>query len=82
MRTMVSDHITRYQTTGHYFYLADSGNAVNFLWPKCGPFIFLAQAEILAAIRDPDPRRPRSRYAWGQHDRPCRHCGDLALLLA
>jgi adenosylhomocysteinase len=45
-------HITRYQTTGHYFYLLNGGNAVNFLHgASVGPFIFLVQAEILAAIR-------------------------------
>ncbi|MEW1998069.1 adenosylhomocysteinase [Streptomyces coelicoflavus] len=51
-RTVVGDHITRYQTTGHYFYLANGGNAVNFIHgASVGPFIFLIQAEILAAIR-------------------------------
>ncbi|MFF4404902.1 NAD-binding protein [Streptoverticillium reticulum] len=51
-RTMVGEHVTRYQTTGHYFYLANGGNAVNFLHgASVGPFIFLVQAEILAAIR-------------------------------
>ncbi|MFF0312654.1 adenosylhomocysteinase [Streptosporangium sp. NPDC004379] len=50
-RTMVGDHVTRYQTTGHYFYLANGGNAVNFLHgASVGPFIFLVQAEILAGI--------------------------------
>ncbi|MFG1806201.1 adenosylhomocysteinase [Streptomyces sp. NPDC049040] len=45
-------HIMRYQTTGHYFYLLNGGNAVNFLHgASVGPFIFLVQAEILAAIR-------------------------------
>ncbi|ROQ68237.1 adenosylhomocysteinase [Streptomyces sp. 840.1] len=51
-RTKVGDHVTRYQTTGHYFYLANGGNAVNFLHgASVGPFIFLVQAEILSAIR-------------------------------
>ncbi|MEV8399489.1 adenosylhomocysteinase [Streptomyces niveus] len=51
-RTAVGDHLTRYRTTGHYFYLANGGNAVNFLHgASVGPFIFLVQAEILAAIR-------------------------------
>jgi adenosylhomocysteinase len=51
-RTTVGDHVTRYQTTGHYFYLANGGNAVNFLHgASVGPFIFLIQAEILASIR-------------------------------
>lgn len=51
-RNRVGDHITRYQTTGHYFYLLNGGNAVNFLHgASVGPFIFLVQAEILAAIR-------------------------------
>ncbi|GAA0374002.1 adenosylhomocysteinase [Streptomyces blastmyceticus] len=49
-RAHVGDHITRYLTTGHYFYLLNGGNAVNFLHgASVGPFIFLVQAEILAA---------------------------------
>ncbi|MGW5864652.1 NAD-binding protein [Streptomyces sp. NPDC055239] len=51
-RAQVGDYVTRYQTTGHYFYLANGGNAVNFIHgASVGPFIFLVQAEILAAIR-------------------------------
>lgn len=51
-RTRDGEHVTRYQTTGHYFYLLNGGNAVNFLHgASVGPFIFLVQAEILAAIR-------------------------------
>jgi adenosylhomocysteinase len=51
-RTPTGDHATRYQTTGHYFYLLNGGNAVNFLHgASVGPFIFLVQAEILASIR-------------------------------
>lgn len=50
--TRDGDHVTRYQTTGHYFYLLNGGNAVNFLHgASVGPFIFLVQAEILAGIR-------------------------------
>ncbi|WP_030608120.1 adenosylhomocysteinase [Streptomyces achromogenes] len=49
-RTQVGPHITRYLTTGHYFYLLNGGNAVNFLHgASVGPFIFLVQAEIIAA---------------------------------
>jgi len=51
-RSRDSEHITRYQTTGHYFYLLNGGNAVNFLHgASVGPFIHLVQAEILASIR-------------------------------
>lgn len=51
-RTPVGDHVTRYQTTGHFFYLLNGGNAVNFLHgASVGPFIFLVQAEILAGVR-------------------------------
>lgn len=51
-RAVVSDHVTRYMTTGHYFYLLNNGNAVNFVHGAgVGPFIFLVQAEILAAVR-------------------------------
>jgi len=60
-RTPAGPQVTRYQTVGHYFYLMNSGNAVNFLHgASVGPFIFLVQAEILAAARnlalaDPGP---------------------------
>jgi adenosylhomocysteinase len=44
-------HVTQYETTGHYFYLMNDGNAVNFLHGAAvGPFIFLVQGEILAAL--------------------------------
>ncbi|WP_406305903.1 adenosylhomocysteinase [Streptomyces sp. NBC_00885] len=49
-RAHIGEHVTRYLTTGHYFYLLNGGNAVNFLHgASVGPFIFLVQAEILAA---------------------------------
>jgi adenosylhomocysteinase len=49
-RMQCGPSVTRYQTTGHYFYLMNNGNAVNFLHGAAvGPFIFLVQAEILAA---------------------------------
>ncbi|MER8071979.1 NAD(P)-binding domain-containing protein [Streptomyces sp. NPDC094034] len=51
-RSPQGDHVTRYSTTGHYFYLLNGGNAVNFLHgASVGPFIFLVQAEILAGIQ-------------------------------
>lgn len=66
-RTRVGDHVTRYQTTGHYFYLVNDGNAVNFLHDAgVGPFIFLVQAEILAAIR----MLTRGDLAPGLHEVP------------
>jgi adenosylhomocysteinase len=50
-RCMVGPHVTRYSTMYHYFYLVNNGNAVNFLHGAVvGPFIFLVQAEILAAV--------------------------------
>lgn len=49
-QTVVADNVTRYDTTGHYFYVLAGGNAVNFLHgASVGAFIFLVQAEILAA---------------------------------
>jgi adenosylhomocysteinase len=49
-RAHVGEHVTRYLTTGHFFYLLNGGNAVNFLHgASVGPFIFLVQAEIIAA---------------------------------
>lgn len=50
-RTPSGPHVTRYARTGHYFYLLADGNAVNFLHgASVGAFIFLVQAEILAAL--------------------------------
>jgi adenosylhomocysteinase len=50
-RTPSGEHVTRYSTTGHYFYVLNNGNAVNFLHgASVGPFIFLVQAEILVAL--------------------------------
>jgi len=47
----VAPHVTRYSRTGHYFYVLNDGNAVNFLHgASVGAFIFLVQAEILAAV--------------------------------
>ncbi|HVB10521.1 MAG TPA: NAD(P)-dependent oxidoreductase [Bacillota bacterium] len=52
-REIVVPHITRYATTGHYFYVLNDGNAVNFLHgASVGAFIFLVQAEILAALSE------------------------------
>jgi adenosylhomocysteinase len=49
-RSPAGDHIARYATTGHYFYVLNDGNAVNFLHgASVGAFIYLIQAEILAA---------------------------------
>jgi len=49
-QTSVAEHVTRYDTVGHYFYVLAGGNAVNFLHgASVGAFIFLVQAEILAA---------------------------------
>lgn len=64
-RSRDTEHVTRYQTTGHYFYLLNGGNAVNFLHgASVGPFIFLVQAEILAAIR----MLARGDLAAGMHE--------------
>ncbi|MBT8224281.1 MAG: adenosylhomocysteinase [Dactylosporangium sp.] len=50
-RSPAGEHVTRYAATGHYFYVANDGNAVNFLHGAAvGPFIFLVQAEILTAL--------------------------------
>ncbi|MCX4665625.1 adenosylhomocysteinase [Streptomyces sp. NBC_01381] len=66
-RATIGDHVTRYLTTGHYFYLLNGGNAVNFLHgASVGPFIFLVQAEILAA----STALARGGLAPGLHELP------------
>jgi adenosylhomocysteinase len=75
-RTGAGEHVTRYQTTGHYFYLLNNGNAVNFLHgASVGPFIFLVQAEILAGIR----LLADGRLAPGLHEVPAE---DRAVIAA
>ncbi|MFH8368161.1 adenosylhomocysteinase [Streptomyces sp. NPDC018031] len=50
-RHSAGEHVTRYSTTGHYFYLLNGGEAVNFIHgASVGPFIFLVQAEIIAGV--------------------------------
>jgi adenosylhomocysteinase len=66
-RSLIVDNVTRYQATGHYFYLMNNGNAVNFLHgASVGPFIFLVQAEILAAVSV----LTRDRHEPGMHEVP------------
>ncbi|MFC5799443.1 adenosylhomocysteinase [Streptomyces formicae] len=51
-RSTAQEHVTRFETTGHYFYLLNGGEAVNFIHgASVGPFIFLVQAEIIAGVR-------------------------------
>ncbi|MGH3693710.1 MAG: adenosylhomocysteinase [Pseudonocardiaceae bacterium] len=47
----LDDCCTRYSTAGHYFYLLNKGNAVNFVHGAAvGSFIQLVQAEILVCV--------------------------------
>ncbi|MEU1819941.1 adenosylhomocysteinase [Streptomyces abikoensis] len=49
-RTPMGEHLTRYEVTGHYFYVLAEGGAVNFVHGAAvGTYIHLVQAEILAA---------------------------------
>nr|WP_236701532.1 adenosylhomocysteinase [Frankia casuarinae] len=44
-------HLSRMTSWNHHFYLLNDGNAVNFVHGAAvGPFIFLVQGEILAAL--------------------------------
>ncbi|WP_063737341.1 adenosylhomocysteinase [Streptomyces sp. RTd22] len=64
-RAHIGENVTRYLTTGHYFYLLNGGNAVNFLHgASVGPFIFLVQAEILVA----STMLARGELAPGMHE--------------
>ncbi|PZS32983.1 MAG: adenosylhomocysteinase [Pseudonocardiales bacterium] len=50
-RSPAGTHVTKYSRGEHSFYVMNDGNAVNFLHgASVGPFIFLVQAEILAAV--------------------------------
>jgi adenosylhomocysteinase len=47
----ISEHVTRYRKKGHYFFVLNRGQAVNFIHGAAvGPFIYLVHAEILVAI--------------------------------
>ncbi|MFE9880190.1 adenosylhomocysteinase [Streptomyces sp. NPDC005784] len=49
-RVKVGEQLTRYEMTGHYFYVLADGGAVNFVHGAAvGTYIHLVQAEILAA---------------------------------
>lgn len=86
-RSPVAEHVTRYATVGHYFYVLADGNAVNFLHgASVGAFIFLVQAEILAAAARcvsgdtepgyhqlPDADRQRIAHIWLAHFNPGTH---------
>ncbi|MFI0743285.1 adenosylhomocysteinase [Streptomyces sp. NPDC021100] len=66
-RTPVGRHLTRYETTGHYFYVLADGGAVNFVHGAAvGTYIHLVQAEILAATS----ALSQGRLQPGLHDMP------------
>ena len=57
-REQVAEHVTRYSATGHYFYLLNDGEAVNFIHGACvGPFISLCRVRSWPA----SPCLPASR---------------------
>lgn len=74
-REDIMPHVTRYARPGQHFYVMNRGDAVNFLDSAVvGPFIYLVQAELLAALHilataPPDPgfyevpQEARSRIA-------------------
>ncbi|MFD6421665.1 adenosylhomocysteinase [Streptomyces sp. NPDC060198] len=76
-RSHVGDHVTRYETSGHYFYLLNGGEAVNFLHgASVGPFIFLVQGEIIAATR----AIARAELPPGMHEVPAVDRSAIAAL--
>ncbi|WP_415912990.1 hypothetical protein [Neptuniibacter sp. QD37_11] len=47
----VTKNIRKYGGNGKYFYIANNGNAINFIHnAEVGPYIFLVQAEIIQCI--------------------------------
>ncbi|GAA2651458.1 adenosylhomocysteinase [Streptomyces aculeolatus] len=66
-RTPVSAQLTRYEVTGHYFYVLADGGAVNFVHGAAvGTYIHLVQAEILAATA----ALSHTRFQPGLHEMP------------
>ena len=76
----VQRHITRYTATGHYFYVLNDGNAVNFLHGACvGSFIYLLQAEILAVCQREATRRATPATIRGSVARGLRRFTTVSL---
>lgn len=47
----VSDYITKYSRLGHYFYMLNKGNAINFIHGSCiDDFILLVEKEMIDSI--------------------------------
>jgi adenosylhomocysteinase len=47
----LDNHVTRFATAGHYFFMLNKGNAVNFIHGAVvGSFIYLVQGEIIEAM--------------------------------
>ncbi|WP_405394910.1 adenosylhomocysteinase [Microbispora hainanensis] len=66
-RIPVGEQLTRYEITGHYFYVLADGGAVNFVHGAAvGTYIHLVQAEILAATA----ALSHGRFQPGLHSMP------------
>ena len=66
-RVPVGEQLTRYEITGHYFYVLADGGAVNFVHGAAvGTYIHLVQAEILAATA----ALSHGRFEPGLHSMP------------
>ncbi|GAA2342146.1 NAD(P)-dependent oxidoreductase [Dactylosporangium salmoneum] len=66
-RSPVSAQLTRYEVTGHYFYVLADGGAINFVHGAAvGAYIHLVQAEILAAT----VALSHGRFQPGLHEIP------------
>ncbi|MEW1996932.1 adenosylhomocysteinase [Streptomyces coelicoflavus] len=66
-RTAAGAQLTRYEVTGHYFYVLADGGAVNFVHGAAvGAYIHLVQAEILAATA----ALSHTRFRPGLHEMP------------
>ncbi|MFE3645265.1 adenosylhomocysteinase [Streptomyces sp. NPDC059169] len=64
-RTSISPELTRYEITGHYFFVLADGGAVNFVHGAAvGSYIHLVQAEILAATA----ALSRDQFEPGMHE--------------
>ncbi|OMH26614.1 adenosylhomocysteinase [Motiliproteus sp. MSK22-1] len=77
----VTEHISRYQRLGQFFYLANGGNAINFIHnAEVGPYIFLVQGEVILATELivnkqlpaglselPEQQRTRLASCWLRH---------------
>lgn len=67
-KEFISKYIDKYDKNGHYFYLLNNGNAINFIHGAViGDFILLVQKEMIDTIIYMDKHRLKNGVQDGFH---------------